>query len=159
MSPVGKFGRRIRRSRKGGVEVRLADDEREFLRSLAPQMRDLLEDPEDPAVARLFPVAYPDHEDRQAEYRILAGGELLDSHREALAALEATAGAERLDDEQANAWLRALNEIRLVLGTRLGVTEDHDAWPTDADDPRVPAFAAYDFLSRLQGELVEALLD
>jgi hypothetical protein len=144
--------------RKGGVELRIPDDEREFLRSLAPQMREMFEDPDDPAVARLFPVAYPDDEGRQAEYRLLAGGELLDSHLEALASLEASADAERLDEEQAHAWMRALNEVRLVLGTRLDVTEEGDERPTDPDDPRIPAFAAYDYLSMLQGELVEALL-
>ena len=158
LSPVGPFGRRIRRLRKGGVEVRLPDIEREFLRSLAPEMRELLESPEDPAVARLFPVAYPDDEQRQAEYRLLAGGELLDSHIAALATLEASADAERLDEEQAHAWMRALNEVRLVLGTRLDVTEEGDERPSDPGDPRIPAFAAYDYLSSLQGELVEALL-
>ncbi|MGH9226356.1 MAG: DUF2017 family protein [Acidimicrobiales bacterium] len=158
MSPVRPFGRRIRRLRKGGVELRLPEDERELLRSLAPQMREMFEDTEDPAVARLFPVAYPDDEERQKEYRLLAGGELLDSHLAALAALESSADAERLDDEQAHAWMRALNEVRLVLGTRLDVTEEGDERPTDGDDPRVPAFAAYDYLSSLQGELVEALL-
>ena len=158
MSPLGPFGRRVRRLRKGGVELRIPEAEREFLRSLAPQMREMLEDTEDPAVARLFPVAYPEDEERQSEYRLLAGGELLDSHLAALAALEASADAERLDEEQANAWMRALNDVRLVLGTRLDVTEEGDERPTDLDDPRVPAFAAYDYLSMLQGELVEALL-
>jgi hypothetical protein len=144
--------------RKGGVELRLPESEREFLRSLAPQMREMLTDTDDPGIARLFPVAYPDDEQRQNEYRLLAGGELLDSHLAALTALEESADAERLDDDQANAWMRALNDVRLVLGTRLDVTEEGDERPMSADDPRLPAFAAYDYLSMLQGELVEALL-
>ncbi len=151
------MSRRVRRVRKGGVELRLSESERDFLRSLAPQMRELLETPDDPAVARLFPTAYLEDEQRQAEYALLAGGELRDSHLAALATLEATADAQRLDAEQAEAWMRALNEVRLVLGTRLDVTEEGHERPTDPDDPRVAAFAAYDYLSMLQGELIDAL--
>ena len=54
------------------------------------------------------------------------------------------------------AWLGVLNDTRLVLGARLGVTEDdHDVAP---DDPRAPAFAMYHWLTWVQGELVEQLL-
>jgi hypothetical protein len=158
VSPFGALGRRIKRSRKGGVEIRLPRQEREFLRSLAPQMREILDDgPDDVAVGRLFPDAYEDDEQRKTEYRLLAHVDLMDSHLSALAVLEATADADRLDEEQAHAWARALNDVRLVLGVRLDVTEEGDERPTDADDPRVPAFAAYDYLSMLQGELIEAL--
>jgi hypothetical protein len=157
VTPFGPLGRRVRRSRRGGVELRLPEPEREFLRSLAPEMRELLSTPDDPAVGRLFPPAYPDDEERQAAYRLLAGSELMESHLAALEALEAAAGADRLDDGQAHAWLRALNEVRLVLGTRLDVTEEGTERPTSRDDPRLPAFAAYDYLSALQGELIDAL--
>ncbi|MEW6154103.1 MAG: DUF2017 family protein [Actinomycetota bacterium] len=157
MSPLGQFGRRVKRLRRGGVELRIPEPEREFLRTLAPQMRELLESPDDPAASRLFPVAYPEDEDRQTEYRLLAGGELLDSHLKALDALEASAEEERLDEDQAYAWMRALNEVRLVLGTRLDITEEGQERPSSRDDPRAPAFAAYDYLSMLQGELIDAL--
>ena len=151
------IGRRIRRLRRGGIELRLPDAERAFLRSLAPEMRELFGTPDDPAVARLFPNPYPDDEQREQEYRLLAHTELMDSHLAALATLEASADAERLNEEEADSWMRALNEVRLVLGTRLGVTEEGDERPLDHDDPRLPVFAAYDYLSMLQGELVEAL--
>jgi len=157
MSALGPFGRRVKRSRKGGIEVRLPEHEREFLQSLAPEMRELLQSPEDPAVSRLFPEAYPEDPERQAFYRLLAGGELLESHLAALQTLEESAEAEVLDEDQAYAWMRAINEVRLVLGTRLDVTEEGTERPADRTDPRIPAFAAYDYLSSLQGELVEAL--
>lgn len=157
MSPRGPLGRRVKRSRKGGVDLRIPEAERQFLRSLAPQMRDVLEDRDDPVLERLFPAAYPDDEQRQAEYRLLAQGELVDSHLAALAELESSADAEHLDPEQADAWARAINEVRLVLGMRLDVTEDGDERPKSADDPRLPTFAAYDYLSMLQTELIEAL--
>jgi hypothetical protein len=120
-------------------------------------MRELLENPEEGAVARLFPNPYPDDAQREQEYRLLAHTELMESHRAALEVLEASADAERLDDGQANAWIRALNEIRLVLGTRLELTDEGIDPPLAFDDPRFPVFAAYDYLTRIQGELVDAL--
>ncbi|MEA2933265.1 MAG: hypothetical protein QOI56_2050 [Actinomycetota bacterium] len=148
--------RAVRRSRKGFYEIRLPESERVLLRSLAPQMRELLSS-DDPVLERLFPVAYPMDEDRETEYRLLVRDELRSSHEAALAALEESADAERLDEEQLQAWMRAVNEVRLVLGTRLDVTEEGDERPTEPDDPREAAFAVYDYLTWLQGTIVEAL--
>ncbi len=157
------LGRRVKRSRRGGFDLRIPPEERELLRSLGPQMRVILtrpaldEEEADPAVERLFPVAYPTDEDRQTEYRLLVQDELMESHLGALAVLEETADADRLDEAQLTAWMRALNEVRLVLGTRLEVSEDHAGRPLDRGDPRAPAFAVYDYLTHLQGEIIEAL--
>ena len=148
--------RPIQRHRKGYYEVRLPPTDRDFLRTLAHEMRELVSS-EDPSLSRLFPVAYPDDEDRQTEYRLLVQDELRSSHLEALAALEEHAGAERLDEGQLMAWMRALNEVRLVLGTRLDVSEEGDERPLDDTDPRWEAFAVYDYLTHLQAEIVEAL--
>jgi len=111
----------------------------------------------DEAVDRLFPVAYPTDEDRQTEYRLLVHDELLESHLGALAVLEETADASRLTSDQLSSWMRAVNEIRLVLGTRLGVSEDGEERPFDQRDPRTAAFAVYDYLTYLQGEIIDAL--
>ena len=156
MSRGDVTNRAVRRHRKGHFEIRLPDAERELLRSLAPQMRELLGS-DDPVLQRLYPVAYPDDEDRETEYRLLVRDELRSSHEAALTALEESADAERLDEEQLLAWMRAVNEVRLVLGTRLDVTEEGDERPTEADDPRTTAFAVYDYLTWLQGTIVEAL--
>ncbi len=153
--------RRVRRNRPGQYEVRLDPSERELLRSLGPQMREVIVDGDtaDPAVARLYPPAYQQETDaeREAEFRLLAGDELRSSHLAALATLEESAGADRLDEEQLLGWMRAINHVRLVLGTRLDVTEEGDERPTDVSDPRAPEFAVYDFLTWLQGEIVDAL--
>jgi hypothetical protein len=158
------ISRRVKRSRKGGFDLRIPADERELLRSVGPQLREVLvtqaataQPGDDPAVDRLFPVAYPTDEDRETEYRLLVHDELLSSHLAALAVLEETADAERLDEEQLLAWMRALNHVRLVLGVRLGVTEEGDERPVDRRDPRAGAFAVYDYLTYLQGEIIEAL--
>ncbi len=72
--------RAIRRSRKGHFDIRLPAAERALLRSLAPQMRELLSS-DDPVLERLYPVAYPDDEDRETEYRLLVRDELRSSTR------------------------------------------------------------------------------
>ena len=143
-------------------DLRIPAEERDLLRSLGPQMRALLADADadvatDAAVERLFPVAYPDDEDRQTEYRLLVQSELLESHLGALAVLEETADAGRLTADQLSAWMRAVNEVRLVLGTRLDVTDDGVERPADPLDPRLAAFAVYDYLTYLQGEIIDAL--
>ncbi len=148
--------RAIRRSRKGHFDIRLPEPERALLRSLAPQMRELLGS-DDPVLHRLFPVAYPQDEDRETEYRLLVRDELRSSHEAALVALEKSADAERLDEEQLHAWMRAINEVRLVMGTRLEVSEEGFERPVATGDPRATAFAVYDYLTWLQGTIVEAL--
>lgn len=151
--------RRVKRVRNGSFELRIPAPERDLLRSLGPQVRAALTNrgEADGAVERLFPVAYPTDEDRQTEYRLLVQDELLESHLGALSVLEETADAGRLTQDQLSSWMRAVNEIRLVLGTTLGVTEDGDERPVDARDPRYDAFVVYDYLAYLQGEIIDAL--
>jgi uncharacterized protein DUF2017 len=135
----------------------LSADERALLAELPAQMKALFADGEDTAVQRLLPVAYPDDADRQTEYRLLVQDELMASHEGALGVLEKTASAERVNEEQILAWMRAINQVRLVLGERLEVTEDGNERPTSLDDPRAPGFAVYDYLSNLQGDIIDAL--
>ena len=141
----------------GGIRLQLSRDERALLVGLAGELRALLEvEPDDPSLRRLFPSAYEDEAEERA-YRELTGDSLLDGRREALDVLEQTADRERLGAEEADAWLRALNDLRLVLGTRLDVQEDTFASEPDLNDPRGQALAVYGYLSWLQEQLVEAL--
>jgi hypothetical protein len=149
--------RRIERTRDGGVRLRLPRDERALLRSLPAQLRALLDEaPEDPSLERLFPPAYDDAEDED-EYRRLMGDELLDGRRRALRVVEETLDQDRLSGEQAQAWLTALNDLRLVLGTRLDVRDETLLADLRPDNPRAPELAVYAYLSWLQEQLVEAL--
>ena len=107
---------------------------------------------------RLFPTAYHDDPERDREYQQLVRDELLERRLAALATVEATADADELDEAQLTGWLTALNDLRLVLGTRLDVSEDQD------DDRRGrpatrPAMAVYGYLSVLLGEVVDALAE
>ena len=123
--------------------------------------------PSDPALARLFPDAYRDDEERAAEFRRYTAGDLRATKRESgeavqdlLAPLADGAGSVRLDDQAAHALLGSLNDLRLVLGTRLEVSQD---WPEqvaglDDDDPRLPAFSLYEALTAMQDSLVRVML-
>ena len=75
----------------------------------------------------------------------------------ALATVRETLAGETLDLEQADQWLRALNDMRLVLGTRWDVTEQLDYGKLDLNEPRGRELAVYGYLSWLQEQLVEAL--
>lgn len=151
------FRSRIRRSPGGGVRVELSEDERNLLRQVAGELRVLLEaEPDDPSLRRLYPSAHEDAE-REREYRELTRGQLAAGRRRTLDVLEDTAGREELRAEEADAWLRALNDARLVLGTRLEVTEDYDWESLDEATPRAQELALYAYLSWLQEQLVEAI--
>jgi hypothetical protein len=152
------IGARIKRTRKGDFQLRLPIEERELLRSLPGQLRELL-GTDDPSLHRLFPPAYSDdaEHEREDEYRRLMGDDLEEHHRQALTVMEETIDAERLDEEQLAGWLGALNQLRLVLGTRLDVTEDMYEHELDPADPRAPAFALYTYLGWLQEQAVAAL--
>jgi len=141
----------------GGVELRLSRDERSLLAGLVAELRALLDGgPGDPSLRRLFPPAYDDEEDERA-YRDLMGGELLDGRRAALELIADTVDRDRLSAVEADTWLRALNDLRLVLGTRLDVQEDTFATEPDLSDPRGHALAVYAYLSWIQEQLIEAL--
>jgi hypothetical protein len=140
------------------IELSLSREERALLSRLAAELREQLDDDtQDPSLRRLFPPAYEDEADQRA-YGELAGDSLLDGRREALDLLAGTVDRDRLSAEEADAWLRALNDLRLVLGTRLDVQEDTFASDIRPDDPNAPALAVYGYLTWIQEQLVAALL-
>ena len=153
------MSRSFRRTRQGAFEVRLGPVERDILRSLPPQLRDVLVGEEDPALERLFPSAYPDDPGREGEYRRLVHDQLLAARLDAIDTLESTVDADRLDEEQLLTWMRVVNDLRLLLGTRLEVTEDPSERELPPTDPRRPAFELYGWLSWLEQEMVEAVTD
>ena len=157
----------------GGMRVTLNREEYDLLRSLPDELRGLYEAgpaEDDPVAARFFPRAYldPTAEDAEREWRELVHPELI---RERLAGLQRvvssldeassegrTTVVADLQPDDVQAWLGVLNDSRLALGTRLGVTEHLDYDDVEPSDPLAPAFAAYGWLTYLEGELVEALL-
>ena len=150
--------RRIKRARDGSFEVRLEPDERDLLRTLPGQLRELLSEGEadDPSLRRLFPPAYVSDQEHQDEYQRLMGPDLRDHHLQAIDIMEDTVDRERLDEAELAAWLSALNDLRLVIGTRLDVSEDMDM-EVPPSDPRAPGLALYGYLSWLEEQIVTAL--
>jgi hypothetical protein len=148
------FRRPIRRTRSGTYQLNLGAGERGLLAALAPQLRELLADPNQPGLRRLFPPAYGDEADaeHEEEYRRFMQDDLVSRHEAALDVLAETANANELDAEQMEAWMRALNQLRLVIGTRLDVTEEDDFAATEDPDRQV-----YYLLGYLQECVVEAL--
>jgi Domain of unknown function (DUF2017) len=170
--------------RRGGLVVaNLAEREAGLLRGLVGQVREMLAvrvaatprdelaeltgitvgpttAPEDRVLARLLP-------DFHLEDTTLSGG-MRALHEPALVAVKdgaagvvldtcpARGGRVRLSDEQAQAWLSALNDVRLALGTVLEVTEDMpDELPPD--DPRSSHLVVYHWLTWVQDSLIHAL--
>jgi Domain of unknown function (DUF2017) len=119
--------------------------------------------PDDPVLARLLPDAYRDDPDAASEFRRFTESGLrsgkVTSAMTLLETLPPGGGRIRLTPDQAEAWLRSLNDVRLALGTRLGVTDDFDALDedTEVDDPRYAYVQVYQWLAYLQGSLVAAL--
>ena len=121
--------------------------------------------PDDPALARLFPDAYPDDPDATAEFRRYTQADLTAERRRrarvALDCLGRIKGGGRLSlvPAEAAAWLGALNDLRLVLGTRLEITVDDQEPGQDfgPGDPRAAYIPVYYYLGYLQETLVEAL--
>lgn len=160
--------KRFRPGRDDTLTVSLAEEELALLRALPAQLREVFDEPEDdPARARLFPRAYldPTAETEEAEWQALVGPSLLRERLDALQLITATLERSTLDGDwwridltpdEVQAWLGVLNDTRLVLGTRLGVTEEER--DLDPADPDAGAYALYQWLTWVQGDLVQELL-
>jgi Domain of unknown function (DUF2017) len=136
--------------------VDLEPEERALLRQVAGELEALLDDDtDDPSLRRLYPAAHED-EGLEQEFRALVRPQLDAGRKRALKTLAETSEQDRLSREEADAWLRALNGARLVLGTRLDVTEDF-VWEGFEAHPRAPELAVYAYLSWIQEQLLEAL--
>jgi hypothetical protein len=119
-----------------------------------------------PVLSRLFPAAYRDDAAAAEAFRVLAHGELAEAKREALTTMRAALPDDpesradlRLDGPAAELWMRGLNDLRLALGTSIGIGPD---WEDELarmseDDPGWFAIAVYDRLTALQGALIDAV--
>lgn len=139
------------RAKDGSYHVELGPTERAVLRELPEQLRQAVSaNPGDEAFRRLFPPAYANDPAAEAEYRKLVGHELSEEKLLALETLAKTADAEKLTEHELDTWMRALNDVRLWLGTVLDVTEDEDM-------PDDPPHALYHMLTWVQSLAVDAL--
>lgn len=152
--------------RDGSVDAKLSVEEADALLRVAADILDELDDVADPGLRRLFPPAYQNDAKAEEEFAGLTKDDLIE--RKKLAANMVIKSIQhgkkkrgvwsaRLDEETAASWLGLVNDARLVLGTRLDVTEEMDHSPLPADAPHAMEHNLYVYLSALEWTLVEAL--
>ncbi len=167
--------------------AQFADSEKEVLLNLCEQIIELLAErtdhghddplaamvgitshdspPEDDVLHRLLPNAYADSVD-SSEFRRYTESTLR-AKKQAHAIVmrihlkSSEDGIVDLDHDNANAWLGAINDIRLALGVRLKVeSNSHEHLEILApDDPLRGVYAVYTWLGWLQESLLAALID
>jgi hypothetical protein len=156
----------------GDCIARFTPQEAQVLRQCVAELAALLSndpDPDDPAVERLFPDVYPEDPAEAAEFRRFTEADLkaakLEQAKTVLEDLLESGGEIRLPEEKADLWLRALTDVRLALGTRLGVEDETDieaeldaAVGRNPTSPRVGQLSVYAYLTYLQESLVGALM-
>ncbi len=156
----------FRSARGGDVVARLEPAEAGIVGLLLDQLEQLLEAEADdvggdPVMARLLPDGHRGDPELAADYRELTESSLRSAKSDDLATVRASLPAEggevRLDADQAAAWLRTSNDLRLALGTRLDITDDTEP-PEEITGEEDQQLAVYYWLTALQGSLVDALV-
>lgn len=154
------------RARGGALVARFDPAEAGIVGLLLDQLEQLLaadtdDVGDDPVLARLLPDGHRGDPRLAADYRELTESALRSGKADDLARVRATlppgGGQVRLDQEQAEAWLRTMNDLRLALGTRLEITEDTEP-PEELTREEDHQLAVYYWLTAVQGSLVDALM-
>jgi hypothetical protein len=145
---------RIARLSPGRFALRIPREERLLLRNLLPDLGELVAT-RDPDTKRLFPTAYVDDPEKEAEYQGLMAEDLAAGRLAAIQAVEETIDQPEIGLPDLERWMEAINSLRLVLGTRLEVGEDLPL--LDLDDPDAPAYAVYEYLGWLMEQAVQAM--
>lgn len=147
-----------------GPVLRLDSEEAQLLSLLIDDLTALLgddADPDDDVLQRLHPAAYRDDPDAEAEYRALTESSLRGERDDRIAACRADlAGGDEIklaDPEVARRWLQVLNDLRLAIGTRLGVTQDGEP-DLDPNDPAARPWIVYSWLTAVQDAVVHTLM-
>jgi hypothetical protein len=144
-----------------GFVLHIGKDERDVVSRLLEELRTMQSDPEAAeATTRLFPVVHPGDVEQEAEYQRLMRDELITSRAAGIdTAVEVLSRPGRkvaIDADEMLAFVRAVNSVRLVLGTILEVSEDDDL---DAPPELVesPEYQLYGYLSYVLDACIRAL--
>ena len=145
------------------LRIYLDGDESALMRRLVDEMLELLSDPlpRDPVLGRIFPDAYEDPDDARA-FRELVADDLKADKERALNVVKETLGSKgkvhtSLSTDQVDAWLKALTDMRLAIGTRIGVDEEKMTAEVDVDDPEAPSLAVLHWLGWVQESMLETI--
>ncbi len=154
----------------GCVRVHMLAPEADTLVSLLTDLVDALQpgglSSDDPVYRRLYPDGYEPNSEAAAAFRELTESTLRDERlqraEQCLSGL-AELGAQgrrkldvTLDPEATERWLRVLNDMRLAIGTRIGITDDDEQWDFDPNAPESMTRAVYSYLTGVQDGLVRA---
>jgi hypothetical protein len=143
------------RKRRGRIQIRLDADERAALLMIVEQLAPSLGQ-----VRRTVPVAYDDPE-LQAEYDRWVRPDIEQSRQADLDVMRDCIGSGEdvtvLTEEQALAWARGLNLLRITAGGLMGVEED--GWEQHADEAlrNSSEFRVLLALGLIQEELIAVL--
>lgn len=150
----------LRRCGDDAFELQVSAGEAALFSQLCNDLRDQLTGtPDAPHLRRLSPTAHPGHPDRERAYQEMVGGDLVDGQVAALDTVVRTLEQDRLTTAELDAWLRALNALRLALGTALDVSEDRLDDEVAEEDPAFYDHLLYDDLSAVVGLIVSLLAD
>ena len=149
--------RRFTRTPRGDYTVRLSPEERAILATLPDQLDALVSAGRSAATTRLFPPAYATEAEMDAEYQRLMGDELVRRRQEAVAVVRGTLERDQLTEGELQAWVGMCNDVRLVLGTVLDVSEDRDVLDVGRESEDMPQRVLYLLLSEFVDEGVHAL--
>lgn len=149
---------RVRRN--GDILLGFAPEEAALLLDLPNQLRTLLakEDYSDPALCRLLPSGSTDSRTAK-EFKALIGDHILQTKLTRIDEFEnslnkAVVGKSgvsfKLDGEAYETWLGFLNDMRLLIGTTIEITDDD--WEPD---PERIDHLTYIHLTYIQGQLLE----
>lgn len=144
-----------------GYVLHLGADERALVSRLLAELGGLLTDPDADVrlLGRLFPTVHPDHPEREAEYQRLMRDELVSSKLAGIEAVDEVLGRGgrkvTFDEPGIQAFMQAVNSVRLVLGTLLDVSDDDD--PDIVGDVASPEAHLYGFLSWVLDASVHAV--
>lgn len=139
----------------GSFQIMLSGLHRKLLAQVCTELRDELSaQGDDDSLRRLYPTAHPDDPEQQQFYQQMTRSDLTDKRIGALTTVIDTVDGDFIDREQLEQWMVAVNAVRLVLGTRLDVSEEDDLEDLGDDDPNQLAWVVYDFLGALLGSLV-----
>ncbi len=137
----------------GSFRVDLPDETRQVILNLAESLEELVA-LDVPDTKRLFPTAYPDDPERDAGYQIFARDQLVAQRIKAAETIRATVDKTTLTQEEFSTWLGAVNDARLVLGTRLDVSEEDEL---DLSEPDFELHLLYHQLGVVLHHMVEAI--
>ena len=148
--------------KRGRLRLQLDPIEVEVLSTLLVELADVLGRPDDadPVHRRLYPDAYRDDDRSAREFRRLTEAGLREERVDRVTACAAEiAGNGDVDlgePEVATRWIQVLNDLRLALGTRLGISEDEPE--PGPDDPDEQARMLYHWLTAVQDSLVTRMM-